>query len=109
MDENLKGLAESPDAIVELAQVLIDEYKEPIKAIAGQILDLYAEFVDDDRHYQLSAKNKWKSYKALIEVGFSKDQALMIMLNNNAEIVKNLRKANENSAGISNGIKAVKK
>ena len=91
MEEPIKSLLENPTAVTEILKGLITKYKDPAKELLNQGLDIYEEMINDDRHYDLQAKGKWKSYNALINVGFTEDQAMMLLLNNNSEYVKTVK------------------
>ena len=91
MEEPIKSLLENPTAVTEILKGLITKYKDPAKELLNQGLDIYEEMINEDRHYDLSAKDKWKSYNALINVGFTEDQAMMLLLNNNSEYVKTVK------------------
>ena len=83
MDE-LLSLLEQP----EVLGGLIDKYKPAVGSILMQMLNIWAEVVADDKHYSLTAEGKWKQYQAYIKAGFSEDQAMELLLNNNSEFVK---------------------
>jgi len=85
MDE-LLSLLEQP----EVLGGLIDKYKPAVGSIAKQLLDIWAEIVADDKHYSLTAESRWKQYQAYLAAGFDKDQAMELLLNNNAEFVKRI-------------------
>ena len=83
MDE-LLSLLEQPEVIGGL----IDKYKPAAGSLAKQALDIWAEIVADDRHYNLTAESRWKQYQAYLAAGFDEEQAMELLLNNNAEFVK---------------------
>lgn len=85
MDE-LLSLLEQP----EVLGGLIDRYKPAVSSMAKQALDIWAEIVADNRHYSLTAEGKWKQYQAYLAAGFDSDQAMELLLNNNAEFVKRI-------------------
>ena len=94
MDE-LLSLLEQPEVIGGL----IDKYKPAAGSLAKQALDIWAEIVADDRHYNLTAESRWKQYQAYLAVGFDKDQAMELLLNNNAEFVKRINAATKATGG----------
>ena len=83
MDE-LLTLLEQPEVLGEL----VNKYKPAVGNMANQALDIWAEIVADDKHYNLTAEGRWKQYQAYLAVGFNEDQAMELLLNNNAEFVK---------------------
>ena len=85
MDELLNLLGQP-----EIVAALIDKYKPAVGSLATQLLDIWAEIVADDRHYSLTADGRWKQYQAYLTVGFNEDQAMELMLNQNAEFVKRI-------------------
>ena len=85
MDELLNLLGQP-----EVVAALIDRYKPAVSSLATQLLDIWGEIVADDRHYSLTAEGRWKQYQAYLAAGFDKDQAMELMLNQNAEFVKRI-------------------
>lgn len=85
MDELLSLLGQ-PEVVGEL----IDKYKPAVGNMAKQVLDIWADIVADDRHYELTAQSRWKQYQAYYAAGFNEDQAMELLLNNNAEFVKRI-------------------
>lgn len=103
MEEILEFLSDNPGTISGMVSDFINKYKKIGASVANDLLDVWEDVVSDDRHYNLEATGKWKQYQAYVEAGFDESQAFALLLNNNAEVVKQVK-------GFSNSVdKAVSK
>lgn len=92
MDNNdlLELLKELPQ-IADVISPMVENYKPLLRSVGNTALDLLEEYVNNERHYTLDAVHKWNQYQAFVKVGFNEEQAMQLLLNNNAEFVKNLK------------------
>ena len=81
---------------------VVDTYKPTIYHVMGKLFECYKDFVDNYDYYQTTARGNWNRYKALLEVGFTEDQAMAIMI---AEL-KSFRENMMKSSGIQMKAKA---
>lgn len=80
----------------------INEYTEKVKPLihaAGKaVLDIYEEIASSDRYSKIRAMSAKKMYDAFVEVGFTDDQALALMINDNIQLMKNIKDTGVNAS-----------
>lgn len=98
MDELLSVLLKNPEAALELAKVYIEKYKPAAYGLCGVFLDIYKDYANNTEYVKTTAKIKKNIYDSYLEVGFSEDQALALMINDNIRLMDNIKKMSQNSA-----------
>lgn len=76
MEEMLKAILSSPGAI----SALFNEYKPIIYGVLQEAFNCYKDLVNNDEYFTVCAQFYKKKYDALVEAGFTKAQAMAIML-----------------------------
>lgn len=83
LDDDLKDLLvtaiNNPEVVPELLQVLLGKYRPIVREISNEFLNVYEEYVNDYRRYELSARDKWNEYQAYLGSGFNEDQAMKLL------------------------------
>lgn len=103
----LKIFKENPDAAVALIHEYIEKYKPVAYRIGNEFLEIAKDYVRNDELYDLKAAHERRKFLAYKEHGFTEEQALAILLNDNLKLMKNLKEiSSSNSSGTS--AKAVK-
>lgn len=90
-NEDLLELLKELPQIADVISPMVENYKPLLRSVGNTALDLLEEYVGNERHYTLDAVHKWNQYQAFIKVGFNEEQAMQLLLNNNAEFVKNVK------------------
>ena len=88
MEALLKILLKDPNSAIGIAQVYIEKYKPALYSICNEFLKVWSDYVSNDEHYELVAINKRKQYDAYMNVGFSSEQAMSLIINDNLNRVK---------------------
>ncbi|HAU85800.1 MAG TPA: hypothetical protein DCW90_09940 [Lachnospiraceae bacterium] len=91
MEIILKLLKENPDAAISLVHEYIEKYKPIVYGLGNECLKIAKDYVENDELHQLCATAKRKTFLAYTSVGFTEDQALALMLNDNLQLMKNLK------------------
>ena len=80
-----------PDSLPETINEYTEKAKPLIRATGKAVLDIYEEVVSNDRYPKIRAMSAKKMYDAFVNVGFSDDQALALMINDNIQLMKNIK------------------
>lgn len=98
MEEMLKILLDNPDTLSATIKKYIDKYKPMVYDIAGEVLNVYKDFSDNKEYPATVAKVRKNMYDAYIDAGFTEEQALALMLNDNLQLMKNMEKINSSAS-----------
>ena len=92
MNELLNSLLENPEVVKELIKSQIGQYKPLVYMIGQELLEVYKDFANNTEYFIAKAKVRKNQYDAYIKVGFTKEQAMMFLLNN----IENTKKSISN-------------
>lgn len=84
-------LEKNPEFAVTMVSTYIEKYKPAVYGILKELCKLRVDFAENDEWFQVSAKIKKQMFDAYVEVGFSEDQAIAFILNDNLQLMKNLK------------------
>lgn len=84
-------IKENPKVAVGFIREYINKYKPAVYEVAKECLEIAKDYIECDEVYKLKATNKKKMFDAYKEAGFTDDQALAIILNDNLQLMKNLK------------------
>lgn len=87
----LKLLNENPEVAINLVHGYIEKYKPVVYGLGNECLEIAKDYVENDELHRLCAMAKRKTFLAYTEVGFTEDQALALMLNDNLQLMKNTK------------------
>ena len=91
MEQILELLMKNPDTIMPLVKELINKYKPVVYELAQELVEVYKDYSNNTEYPATVAKVKKNMYDAYISVGFSEDQALALMINDNLQLMKNVK------------------
>lgn len=97
MDKIIDAFIESPEAGFTLLKLLIEKYKPMAYEIGNIFVDIYKDFANNTEYPAVVAKAKKNMYDAYVEAGFTEDQALALMINDNIKLMDNIKKASAKS------------
>ena len=92
MEKLIEVFMESPDAGFALLKSMIEKYKPMAYEVAGAVMNIYKDFANNKEYPETVAKVKRNMYDAYISVGFTEDQALALMINDNIKLMNNIKK-----------------
>lgn len=87
-----------PDSLPETINEYTEKSKPLIRATGKAVLDIYEEVASNDRYPKIRAMSAKKMYDAFVNVGFTDDQALALMINDNIQLMKNIKDAGVNAS-----------
>jgi len=96
MNDILVMLMEDPDLAKEMISELISKYKPLAYSIANELLVVYKDFANNTDYFETVAIAKRNQYDAYISVGFSKEEAMILILNEKNNISESLSKSISN-------------
>ena len=65
--------------------------------MAKEIVNVYKDYSNNTEYPTIIAKTKKNMFDAYIGVGFSEDQALALMINDNIQLIKNMKQMPDTS------------
>lgn len=87
-DELVKLLVENPEMIVAIAKASITKYKPIVYSLAQEFVEIEKDLGNNKEYPAAIARVKKNMYDAYVEVGFTEDQALALMINDNIQLMK---------------------
>ena len=93
MEELLKQLLATPEGI----SVIIAQYKPMAYAICKELFDIYKDLVNNDEWFVVNAKYDKKRFDALVNEGFTEEQAMQIIITKMQEFKNSAKKTSSAS------------
>lgn len=100
-DVILKLLLEDPDLAASAIHEIINKYKPVAYKLLHELVDVYKDYANNTEFPAICAKVKKNTYDAYVNVGFTEDQALALMINDNIQLMKNINKTSHSTNKIS--------
>lgn len=97
MDKIIDAFMENPETGFMLIKVLIEKYKPMAYEIGNVFVDIYKDFANNNEYPLVVAKAKKNMYDAYVNVGFTEDQALALMIYDNIKLMDNIKKVTAKS------------
>lgn len=91
-NELIKLLLESEDLVPTIKEY-INKYKPMAYSLLQEFVEIARDYSNNIEYPAIVAKTKKNLYDAYINVGFTEDQALALMINDNIQLMKNIKNA----------------
>ena len=91
MDKILELLMKNPKLAMPLVKEYINKYKPIVYEIAQEFVEVYKDYANNTEYPATVAKAKKNIYDAYVNAGFTEDQALALMINDNIQLMKNVK------------------
>lgn len=88
MDKILELLMSKPEMFVPVIKEYINKYKPMVYDLAQEVVEIYKDYSNNTEYPTVVAKTKKNMYDAYVSVGFTEDQALALMINDNIQLMK---------------------
>lgn len=98
----LELLSKNPEVALGMIKGYIEQYKPLVYGAGKELLEIYKDLVNNKELSELQARSRRNSYDAYVEVGFTEDQALALMLNDNLQLMDNMKNIQQSSKKITN-------
>ena len=92
MEKLIEAFMESPEVGFVLLKTMIEKYKPMAYEVANIIEDIYRDYSNNTEHPALVAKVKKNMYDAYVDAGFTEDQALALMINDNIQLMERIQR-----------------
>lgn len=91
-------MTESPEGFVEIVKSYIEKYKPAVYALCKEVMEMAKNFAENKEICEVAAIRKKNLFDAYVKVGFTEEQAIAFILNDNLQLVKNMEKISSNSS-----------
>ena len=91
MEKMLKLLMGNPEMLVPVVKEYINKYKPMVYELAQEVVEIYKDYSNNTEYPLIVARTKKNMYDAYVAVGFTEDQALALMINDNIQLMKNMK------------------
>ena len=91
MEKMLELLLGNPEMLVPVVKEYINKYKPMVYELAQEVVEIYKDYSNNTEYPSIVAKTKKNMYDAYVSVGFTEDQALALMINDNIQLMKNMK------------------
>lgn len=91
MDKILELLMSKPEMLDPIIKEYINKYKPMVYDLAQEAVEIYKDYSNNTEYPTVVAKTKKNMYDAYVSVGFTEDQALALMINDNIQLMKNIK------------------
>lgn len=92
MEELLKLFAENPNIVKALGKEYIEKFKPLVYWVGSELLEVYKDYANNTELFKTTAKARKNQFDAYIGVGFSEEQAMILLFND----IENMKKAINN-------------
>jgi hypothetical protein len=93
MDKIIELLMSNPELATVLIKEYISKYKPVVYEIAQEAVEIYKDYSNNTEYPTVVAKSRKNMYDAYVNVGFTEDQALALMINDNIKLMENIKKS----------------
>ena len=59
--------------------------------LVQEVVEIYKDYSNNTEYPSIVARTKKNMYDAYVSVGFTEDQALALMINDNIQLIKNMK------------------
>lgn len=80
-----------PEMLVPTIKEYINKFKPMVYDLVQEAVEIYKDYSNNTEYPTIVAKTKKNMYDAYISVGFTEDQALALMINDNIQPMKNVK------------------
>jgi len=91
MDKILELLMSKSEMLAPIIKEYINKYKPMVYDLAQEVVEVYKDYSNNTEYPTIVAKTKKNMYDAYVSVGFTEDQALALMINDNIQLMKNIK------------------
>lgn len=97
MNKILELLMSDTEMLLPVIKEYINKYKPIVYNLAQEVVEVYKDYSNNTEYPAIVAKTKKNMYDAYISVGFTEDQALALMINDNIQLMKNVKQVASSS------------
>ena len=87
----LELMFESPETIPVLIPSLVEQYKPTIYSVCNEFHKIMKDYANNTEYFETCAKIKKQQFDAYVNAGFSEDQAIAFIINDNLKLMENIK------------------
>jgi len=92
MNKLLYNLLENPDELKGMIKEQVDQFKPLVYMVGQELLEVYKDFSNNTEYFTAKAKVRKNQFDAYVEIGFTKEQAMVFLLTD----IDNMKKSISN-------------
>ena len=97
MEQILALLMTNPEMVVPTVREYINKYKPMAYELLQELVEIYKDYSNNTEYPGIVAKTKKNIYDAYVSVGFTEDQALALMINDNIQLMKSMKQVSSSN------------
>ena len=87
----LELMFESPETIPVLIPSLVEQYKPTIYSVCNEFHKIMKDYANNTEYFETCAKIKKQQFDAYVNAGFSEDQAIAFIINDNLKLMESIK------------------
>lgn len=87
----LELMFESPETIPVLIPSLVEQYKPTIYSVCNEFHKMMKDYANNTEYFETCAKIKKQQFDAYVNIGFSEDQAIAFIINDNLKLMESIK------------------
>lgn len=92
----LELMFENPETIPVLIPELVKKYKPTIYSVCNEFHSIVKDYANNTELFETIAKIKKQQFDAYVNVGFTEEQAIAFIINDNLQLMENIKKQSSN-------------
>lgn len=92
----LDAVLENPEIAKVMMKEVVAQYKPLLYSVLGELFEVYKDYANNTEYFKTSAKVRRNQFEALINAGFTEEQAMVIMIDNIERTKKYFKDYNDN-------------
>lgn len=90
-------LLKNPETAPSLIPKLVEQYKPIVYSICNELLNMMKDYANNTEYFETHAKIKKQQFDAYVNAGFTEDQAIAFIINDNLKLMENVKKQSTNA------------
>lgn len=87
----LELMLENPETIPVLIPELVKKYKPTIYSVCNELHNMVKDYANNTEWFETFAKIKKQQFDAYVDAGFTEEQAIAFIINDNLQLVQNMK------------------
>lgn len=100
MEKILELLMSDPEAIMPIVKEYIEKYKPTVYALLQEVMELRKDFANNKEYPSTVAKIKKNQFDAYMAEGFTEDQAIAFMINDNLKLMAAIKNSSSRISSV---------
>lgn len=87
----LEMMLENPDTIPALVPALVEKYKPAFYSVCNEVHNMLKDYANNTEYFETCAKIKKQQFDAYVNAGFTEDQAIAFIINDNLKLMESIK------------------